>query len=84
MNLDKCLLECNKCKKYIIKRIDADVKAKIRLAHLGLLPGTTITKTREAPFNGPIEVMVKNAPIVIGHGLAEKIMVRCPDSEVLH
>jgi Fe2+ transport system protein FeoA len=49
--------------------------AKKRLACLGIIPGVTIIKRKSAPFRGPIEILVKGSSIVIGRGLAIKIIV---------
>ena len=83
MNLNKCILDCNKDVECLIIRIDGGIRAKIRLAHLGILPGMMIIKTMQAPFKGPITIMVKSASIVIGRGLAAKIMVRCLNHDEL-
>jgi ferrous iron transport protein A len=54
--------------------------AKQRLANLGIVPGSKISKTRSAIFNGPIEVSVKGSKIVLGRGLAAKVIVKCAHS----
>lgn len=46
-----------------------------RLEDMGLTPGTKIKVTRTAPFNGPIEISVRNSCLVIGQGMAKKIFV---------
>ncbi|MFX1425709.1 MAG: ferrous iron transport protein A [Promethearchaeota archaeon] len=53
------------------------MEAKRRLANLGVIPGIKILKKKSAPLKGPIEIIVKGSSIVIGRGLASKIMVRC-------
>ena len=76
-SLTKCLTECEKGEETIVLRVNAGYKAKTRLAHLGLVPGVKITKTKNAPFKGPIEIIVKGSSLVIGRGLASKITVEC-------
>ena len=46
-----------------------------RLADLGLTPGTTVTVVRTAPFNGPLEVLVRGSRLALGRGMAERIFV---------
>lgn len=75
--MSKCISECSKCQEFIVESISAGTRVRIRLVHLGLYPGVKIIKTKQAPFNGPIELKVKGTNIVIGNGLAEKIMVKC-------
>jgi DtxR family Mn-dependent transcriptional regulator len=75
--LIKCLTECEKGEEVVIIRVNAGKNAKTRLANLGLVPGVKITKTKNAPFKGPIELIVKGSSLVIGRGLASKIIVEC-------
>jgi DtxR family Mn-dependent transcriptional regulator len=75
--LIKCLTECEKGEEVVVVSVNAGHKAKTRLANLGLVPGTKITKTKNAPFKGPLEIIVKGSSLVIGRGLASKIMVEC-------
>ena len=75
--LKKCLTECEKGEEVIILSVDADFRQKRRLANLGLLPGAKIKKKKDAPFRGPLEVMVKGSSLVIGRGLASKITLQC-------
>ncbi len=78
--LIKCLTECEKGEELIVLSVVAGFKAKKRLANLGILPGVKIIKKQVAPFRGPIEIIVKGSSIVIGRGLATKIMVKCISS----
>ncbi|MFX1569175.1 MAG: ferrous iron transport protein A [Promethearchaeota archaeon] len=73
----KCLTECDKGKVVVVVNVNAGSKAKRRLANLGIVPGTKIIKQKSAPLRGPIEVIVKGSSLVIGRGLAEKIIVKC-------
>jgi len=78
--LKKCLTECEKGEEVIVLNVNAGLKAKRRLANLGILPGAKIIKKKDAPFRGPIEVIVKGSSLVIGRGLASKIIVQCDES----
>lgn len=78
--LKKCLTECEKGEEVIVLNVNAGLKAKRRLANLGILPGAKIKKKKDAPFRGPIEVVVKGSSLVIGRGLASKIIVQCDES----
>ncbi|MHA1526569.1 MAG: FeoA family protein [Promethearchaeota archaeon] len=75
--LIKCLTECEEGEETFIKSVRCGHKAKRRLANLGLVPGTKIKKRKAAPFRGPLKIIVKGTNLVIGRGLANKIMVEC-------
>jgi len=75
--LIKCLTECNRGEIVTILSVEAGYKAKRRLANLGIVPGVRILKKKSAPLKGPIEIIVKGSSLVIGRGLASKIMVQC-------
>jgi len=47
-----------------------------RLADLGLTPGTKIKVLRKASFFGPIEIEVRGSKLVLGRGIASKILVK--------
>ncbi|MFW9866059.1 MAG: ferrous iron transport protein A [Candidatus Thorarchaeota archaeon] len=59
--------------------VNAGSKAKRRLANLGIVPGVQIIKKRSAPLRGPLEIIVRGTSLVIGRGLASKIIVRCQE-----
>ena len=46
-----------------------------RLADLGLILGTKIKVLRKAPLWGPVEIEVRGSRLVLGRGLASKILV---------
>ena len=77
--LIKCLTECELGTELIVLGVNAGRGAKRRLAHLGIVPGVKIIKRRSAPFHGPINIIVKGTSIVLGRGLASKILVNCND-----
>ncbi len=47
-----------------------------RLADLGLTPGTKVKIIRKAPFLGPVEIEARESKLVLGRGLATKVMVK--------
>ncbi|MFX1279155.1 MAG: ferrous iron transport protein A [Promethearchaeota archaeon] len=78
-SLLKCLTECDKGESVIVVSVNAGYKAKMRLANLGIVPGAKILKKKSAPLKGPLEIIVKGSSLVIGRGLAQKIIVQCED-----
>jgi len=75
-SLLKRLTDCLQGKEYTVLNVRAGYNAKRRLANLGVIPGEKIIKSRAAPFRGPVEVIIKGTKLVIGRGLAAKIIVR--------
>lgn len=61
----------------VVSRIPDDTNAELLryLADLGLVPGTEITITTIAPFDGPLTLDVNGVPIVIGQRVAEAVLV---------
>lgn len=57
--------------------MSAGHQAKMRLANLGIIPGVEIKKIKSAPLRGPIEIIVKGSSLVLGRGIATKIIVSC-------
>lgn len=51
-------------------------QAAKRLSDLGLVPGTKIKILRKASVSGPIEIELRRSKLVIGKGLASKILVK--------
>jgi len=75
--LHMCLTDCEKGEELTVISVNAGWRAKQRLANLGLIPGTKIIKKRSAPWRGPIEIIVRGSSLVIGRGLAAKVIVDC-------
>ncbi len=46
-----------------------------RLAQLGFLPGNKLRIIRSAPFRGPLLLDVEGREIVLGRGVATRVMV---------
>lgn len=59
----------------IIVSIFAGRKATKRLADLGLTTGTEIEVLRTTLFSGPVQIEVCGSKLVLGRGLASKIIV---------
>ena len=78
--LIKCLAECKIGDEIEVAKVDAGRIATQRLANLGIVPGVKIIKSKSAPLNGPVEIIVKGSKIVIGRGLVSKIIVKCNQS----
>ena len=71
------MTECEKGEIITVLSVKAGINAKRRLANLGIVPGVKILKKKSAPLKGPLEIIVKGTSLVIGRGLASKIMVEC-------
>ncbi len=46
-----------------------------RLLDMGLTPSTKITLIKAAPFEGPIQVLVRGSKLALGRGIASKVFV---------
>jgi len=46
-----------------------------RLLDMGLTPSTKITLTKAAPFEGPIQILVRGSRLALGRGIASKVFV---------
>ena len=79
--LIKRLIDCQIGEKLKVLRVNAGYHAKRRLANLGIIPGVQIIKRKAAPFRGPVEIIVKGTSLVIGRGLAARIIVLSNNSK---
>jgi Fe2+ transport system protein FeoA len=59
----------------IIISISGGKKASKRLADLGLTPGAAIRVLRKTLFSGPVQIEISGSKLVLGSGLASKIIV---------
>ena len=57
-----------------LTNIDAGRGLNSRLASMGLLPNVSITVVRNSD-SGPIVIKVKGSKMMLGRGMAQKIMV---------
>ena len=46
-----------------------------RLMDLGLTPGSKVVVVKSAPFNGPVEILVRGSRIALGREVASRITV---------
>ena len=69
------LLEVNNGKWVRVVNLAGGVAMERRLAQLGFLPGNKVRVIRSAPFHGPLLLDVEGREIVLGRGVACKIMV---------
>ena len=72
----RSLIECQNGEEATVLRVNAGLMAKKRLADLGIVPGVKIVKKQSAVFRGPVEIIVRGSKLVIGRGLASKILVK--------
>jgi len=77
------LSNCQNGEEVTVLRVHTGFMAKKRLANLGIIPGVKIIKKRSALFRGPIEIIVKGSSLVIGRGLASRIMVKKERTQTL-
>ena len=59
-----------------IREIRGGRMVRRRLNDLGLTIGAIVTLKGAAPFAGPVRLLVKGSELVIGRGVANKIMVQ--------
>ena len=69
------LLDLRKGEKGIIVSINGGRGVIRRLSDMGLTPGTEVSVTNSA-FFGPVEVSVRGSKLVLGRGIAMKVLVR--------
>jgi len=63
-------------KRYSVEAIEGGCTAKDRLWKLGIIPGVVLTIKRKAPMRGPLMVEINGVDVVIGRGIANKIIIR--------
>jgi Fe2+ transport system protein FeoA len=61
-------------KRGVVLKIDGSLGAKDHLLQLGIVPGVPVTMVQRAT-TGPILVEVLGTKVMLGHGLAEKVLV---------
>jgi len=69
------LIDLEEGQSAVIISLAAGSRATKRLVDLGLTPGTPIRISRKAPFFGPVEIEVRGSKLVLGRGVASKILV---------
>jgi Fe2+ transport system protein FeoA len=71
----KSLVDIRSGRAAVITLINGGRGAQYRLTELGLLPGERVTMLQNSGV-GPVTISVKGSKLSIGHGLAQKIIVR--------
>jgi len=59
----------------VILEIEGGRHSSKRLADLGLAPGVEITIITTSFFSGPVQISVCGSKLVLGRGLASKILI---------
>lgn len=72
MNLSEAKLN----QKVIIEKINGTGLLQKRLLEMGLVPHTTITIKKYAPFKDPIEIEIRHYILILRKEEAKKIQVR--------
>ncbi len=72
------ITKLRECQEATIIKIGGCHKSIKRLADLGLTPNTKVQLIRKAIFGGPVEIKAKGTNLVLGKGLAAKILVTRP------
>lgn len=54
---------------------ESGCRSKERLLQLGIVPGVILKIKRLAPFAGPLIVSIEGSDVVLGRGIAKKIIV---------
>jgi ferrous iron transport protein A len=70
-----CLTDMKEGQIVVMRSVQGGSMAAKRLADMGLTPGTEIKLLRKALFKGPVQIEVCGARLVLGRGLASRIMV---------
>jgi len=76
------LVDINEGQKGVIVSVLGGRMAAKRLADLGLTPNTEIKLIRKMLYRGPIEIEVRGSNLVLGRGLASKILVKQKNNKV--
>jgi Fe2+ transport system protein FeoA len=70
-----CLVDLKEGQKGIITTVLGGRGAIKKLADLGLTPNTEIEILKKIPYRGPIEIQARGSNLVLGRGIASKVMV---------
>ncbi len=61
--------------KALVSKIDAGCKARVRLASLGLIPGSSLTVVAN-PGVGPLLLAVGESRLMVERGVADKVLIQ--------
>ncbi len=70
-----CLLDLEAGQEAKIISITKGTAATKRLSDLGLTPKTKVKVLKKALFCGPLEIEVRGSKLVLGRGVASKVLV---------
>ena len=70
-----CLVDLKEGQKGYIITVLGGRGAVKKLADLGLTPRTEIEILKKIPYKGPVEIQVRGSNLVLGRGIASKVMV---------
>ncbi|MBN1896430.1 MAG: metal-dependent transcriptional regulator [Candidatus Aenigmarchaeota archaeon] len=68
--------EMNAGEEGIVISISSCPKSARRLEDMGLTPDARIKVKRTAPFSGPVEISIRGSSLVLGNGMASKVLVK--------
>jgi Fe2+ transport system protein FeoA len=71
---NKTLIDLKEGEQALISSINGGWRANKRLADLGLTPGVKV-KVIKKLFSGPIEMEVCDSRLVVGRGIASKVLI---------
>jgi DtxR family Mn-dependent transcriptional regulator len=64
-----------------VRRVDTSQPDRLRyLEHSGLTPGTRLTVLQRQPFSGPISIRIAPKSRIIGHELAQQVLLVRPEA----
>lgn len=63
-------------KNYIVETIISGTRAMKRIVDMGVIPGEKIKIIRNISFFGPILIEVKGSKLMLGRGIAQKIIIK--------
>lgn len=73
--MKKDLTQLEQCQKGKITEILGGVGVHRKLDALGIRVGSEVTKISSISHKGPVIIQLGNSQIVLGHGIAKKIIV---------
>lgn len=69
------LIDCELMQEVKVVGFESGCRSKERLLQLGIIPGVVLKIKRLAPFSGPLIVSIEGSDVVLGRGIAKKIIV---------
>lgn len=69
------LINCEIGQEVKVVNFDTGCKSRERLLQLGIMPGVNLKIKRLAPFAGPLIISIEGNDVVLGRGIAKKIIV---------